>query len=69
MSISIIALLVYFIFLVAFAIYSSFAVYHLLQFCQIGDLCKPISVIYVIVSSAIVVLTLAFVFINIINTR
>jgi hypothetical protein len=69
MSIGIIALLIYFIFIVGFAIYSSFAIYHLWQFCEVGDLCKPVAIGYGIVSGAIIVLTLVFSLINILALR
>jgi len=61
MSITLIALIIYFIFLLAFAIFSAFAIYHLWQFGYIGDWCRPVAIIYGVVAGAIVFITLILV--------
>ena len=60
MSIILIALLVYSLFLLAFAIYSAFAIYHLWQFGYVGDLCKPVAIGYLVAAGAIIFFTLVF---------
>ncbi|MCX6806608.1 MAG: hypothetical protein NT135_00575 [Candidatus Berkelbacteria bacterium] len=67
MSITLIGLVIYLIFLVGFAVFSSFAIYHLWKFCCVGDLCKPIAVSYLIVCGAIVVISLIYTLISIVG--
>jgi len=61
MSITLISLIIYFLFLLAFAIYSAFAIYHLWQFGYVGDLCKPVAIGYLIASGVIIFFTLIFI--------
>jgi len=58
MTIILVGLIIYFIFLFAFAIFSAFAVYHLFQFCYVGDLCRPVAVGYLVAAGAIILFTL-----------
>lgn len=68
MSVTLIALVIYFLFLFAFIIYSTFAIYHLWQFGYVGDLCKPVAIGYLIISATVVCFTLIFVLINLIGS-
>lgn len=68
MSVTLIALLIYFLLLIAFAIFSTFAIYHLWQFGYVGDLCKPVAIGYLIISAMVVCFTLIFVLANVIGS-
>lgn len=54
MSLTFISLILYLIFLFAFAIFSAFALYHLWQFGFLGDLCKPVAIVYLTCSGVII---------------
>jgi len=58
MTITLVGLIIYFIFLFAFAIFSAFAVYHLFQFGYVGDLCRPVAIGYLVAAGAIILFTL-----------
>ena len=64
MSIALISLLIYFLFLCAFAIYSAFAIYHLWRFGWTGDLCKPVAISYIIISAVVIIITLILTFVQ-----
>ena len=68
MSVAILALIIYFIFLIAFVIFSIFAIYHLWQYCYVGDLCRPVAIAYGVTASAIVIITLIIVLINLLSS-
>lgn len=53
-----IILIVYFALLVAFIIFSVAAVYHLNRFGYVGDLTRPIMVIYIMLSIIVITTTL-----------
>jgi len=55
-------LLIYFIFLLLFAVYSIIGIYHLWRFGYVGDLTKPAIVLYLIFSLAIIALTFLLIF-------
>jgi len=54
----IVLLICYFIFLVGFIIFSFSGLYHLWRFGYVGDLTKPAITIYLILTIAIIVITL-----------
>jgi len=58
MTITLIAIIIYFIFVLAFFIFSLFGVYHLWQFGYAGDLSKPVAIIYIIIAAVIIFFTL-----------
>jgi hypothetical protein len=58
MTITLIGLIIYFIFLFAFAIFSAFAVYHLFQFGYAGDLCRPVAIGYLVTAGVVILFTL-----------
>jgi len=58
MTITLIALVLYFAIVLAFAIFSASAIYHIWQFGYIGDLSKPVAVIYLIISAGLIIITL-----------
>ena len=53
----ILLLISYIIFLLAFIVYSAAGIYHLRRFGYVGDLTKPVTAIYIIVSIAVIVIT------------
>jgi len=54
----VIALIIaYLIFLIAFSIYSYFALYHLQEYGNIGDASKIVLVSYIFLSAAVVIIT------------
>jgi len=67
MTITFIGLIIYAVFLFAYAIFSAFAVYHLFQFGYVGDLCRPIAVLYIVISVGIVTVSLTIVLSSIIR--
>ncbi|OGD63694.1 hypothetical protein A2215_00015 [Candidatus Berkelbacteria bacterium RIFOXYA2_FULL_43_10] len=54
-------LIIYFIFLIFFAVYSIVGIYHLWRFGYVGDLTKPFIFAYILISVIIVVITLIFI--------
>jgi len=54
-------IVVYIIFLIAYSIYSYFALYHLQEFGHIGDASKIVIYLYIIASVVVVVSTLSLV--------
>lgn len=67
MSVTLIGLIIYFIFLTGFAIFSSFAIYHLWKFGFTGDLSKPIAIGYLFISGVIIFFTLIYVLISLVG--
>jgi len=61
MTITLIGLIIYFIFLFAFVIFSFFAVFHLFKFGYAGDLCRPVAIIYLITAAFVILTTLIIV--------
>lgn len=51
-------LMIYFIFVLIFAIYSAAGIYHLWRFGYSGDLSKAAIIIYILLSSAVILSTL-----------
>ncbi len=51
-------LTIYFIFLVAYFIYSVIGIYHLWRFGYVGDLTKPVIIFYIAVSAMVIVFSL-----------
>ncbi len=51
-------LIVYIIFLLGFIVYSSVGIYHLLRFGYVGDLTKPVIVIYSTIAIIIIVISI-----------
>ena len=68
MTITLIALGIYFIFVLAFAIFSAFGIYHLWQFGYAGDLCRPAAISYLTVSGAVILFTIILVLISILGS-
>lgn len=50
--------LAYIIFLLVFAVYSGVGIYHLLRFGYVGDLTKPIALVYLLLSGLVIVATI-----------
>lgn len=57
-------LIAYFLFLVIYLIYSVIAIYHLWRFGYVGDLTKPAIIFYIIISVAIIVISLIIILIR-----
>lgn len=53
-------LVIYFIFLIVYWIFSAIMFYHLKEFEYAGDACKPMRVAYTITSITIIIFTLVF---------
>lgn len=51
-------LILYIIFILGFIVYSAVGIYHLWRFGYVGDLTKPVIIIYSIVASTLIVLSL-----------
>jgi uncharacterized membrane protein len=51
-------LICYFVFLVGFIVFSASGLYHLWRFGYVGDLTKPVMVVYIIVAVSIIIATL-----------
>lgn len=58
MSLTLVGLLIYLVFLIGFAIFSAFGVYHLWQFGYVGDFTRPIAIGYIVAAAAVIFLTL-----------
>lgn len=54
----VILLVLYFIFLLGFIVYSVAGVYHLWRFGYVGDLTKPIIILYVSIAALIIIVSL-----------
>lgn len=50
-------LVIYFLYLLLFGVYSFLGVYHLWRFGYIGDLTKPTIATYVVVSASVIILS------------
>jgi len=57
-------LIIYFLFILAYMIYSAVAIYHLWRFGYVGDLTKPAIIFYIIVSVVIIFISLIFIIIR-----
>jgi hypothetical protein len=51
-------LLFYFVFLIGFAIFSVAGMYHLWRFGYVGDLTKPALIIYIVLSSIVIIVSI-----------
>lgn len=54
-------LIVYFILLIAFIIFSVAAIYHLNRFGYVGDLTRPVIAIYIVISIIVIAVTLVLI--------
>ncbi|EKD56437.1 MAG: hypothetical protein ACD_58C00191G0004 [uncultured bacterium] len=54
----IIPIIIYFIFLIVFVIFSAIIYYHLNEFGYVGDACRPMMVAYSVTSLTIILLTI-----------
>lgn len=54
-------LIFYIVFLLGYIIFSGIAVYHLNRFGYVGDLTRPIIVIYLLLSVAIIIASIIFI--------
>lgn len=57
MYVMIYLLLLYILFIIGYIIYSAIAIYHLKRFGYVGDLTKPVMIIYSVVSASIIILS------------
>ena len=51
-------LIAYILFIIAFITYSTVGIYHLWRFGYVGDLTKPIIILYSVISSIIIIISL-----------
>lgn len=51
-------LILYFIFLIGFVIFSVAGMYHLWRFGYVGDLTKPALIVYVVLSSIVIIVSI-----------
>jgi hypothetical protein len=54
-------LILYFVFLVGFLVYSAAGIYHLWRFGYTGDLTKPALIIYIVLSSIVIIVSIILV--------
>ncbi len=54
-------LLIYIVYLIGFALFSIAGLYHLWRFGYVGDLTKPVMVVYVIIASLIIVASIVLI--------